>query len=46
MRLEEGFEGYARRLPGFVWLSIQQPCSLTDESREFGSFGGIPSHHK
>ena len=46
MRLEEGFEGRTHGLPGLVWLSIQQPRSLTDEGREFGGFGLIPSHHK
>ena len=46
MRLEEGFKGHTRSLPGLVWLPMQQPRSLTDEGREFGSFGRIPSDRK
>ena len=41
MRLEEGFKCYTRRLPSFVGLPMKQPRSLTNEGREFGSFGRI-----
>ena len=41
MGLEEAFEGHTCGLPGLVWLSMQQPRSLTDEGREFGSLSRI-----
>ena len=41
MLFEESFECHSRCLPCFVWLAVQQPRTLADERREFGSLSRI-----
>ena len=41
MLLEKVLEGRTRRLSCFVWLSVQQPRTLTDKGRKLGCLGRI-----